>query len=213
VGAAWVATGHTADDQAETVLHRLLRGAGLQGLRGVAARRTLAPGVTLLRPLLERTRAEVTTYLQCLGRPARIDTSNFDRRYTRNRIRHELLPLLTREYNPAVNRVLARLAAQADEAYREEAERAAALLVAAEHPSAGEVRVLARAPLIAAPRRLVRAAFRLLWEREGWPTAGMSYDAWERVAAVAFGETAGVDLPSGLRVRGRTNVIQVSRAV
>ena len=60
----FVVTGHTADDQAETVLHRLLRGTGLPGLAGIAARRPLAAGVTLVRPLLRVTRAELLDYLR-----------------------------------------------------------------------------------------------------------------------------------------------------
>src|SRR5207237_1638397 len=109
VGARWVATGHTADDQAETVLHRLLRGTGLQGLRGIAARRDLEPGVGVVRPLLQTTRGEVIAYLDGLGHPYRVDATNSDLSYTRNRIRAELLPLLAARYNPAVVRVLARL--------------------------------------------------------------------------------------------------------
>src|SRR5262249_46014861 len=87
-GARWVATGHTANDQAETVLHRLLRGTGLQGLRGIAARRELEPGVGVVRPLLRATRADVLAYLGGLGQPYRHDSSNEDRRQTRNRIPH-----------------------------------------------------------------------------------------------------------------------------
>src|SRR5436189_3233901 len=93
-GAAWVATGHTADDQAETVLHRLLRGTGLKGLAGIPARRALAPGVDVVRPLLKVRRAEVLAFLQETGQRFRQDTSNVDPRFTRNRIRHELLPSL-----------------------------------------------------------------------------------------------------------------------
>src|SRR5438552_4088058 len=62
--APFIATGHTADDQAETVLHRLLRGTGLKGLRGIAPRRTLAPGVELIRPLLGATRLQVLAYVK-----------------------------------------------------------------------------------------------------------------------------------------------------
>src|SRR5205085_7843751 len=65
--APWIATGHTADDQAETVLHRLLRGAGLKGLRGIAPRRELATGIELVRPLLPVTRAEVSAFLAEIG--------------------------------------------------------------------------------------------------------------------------------------------------
>src|SRR5262249_25956730 len=100
-GAGWVATGHTADDQAETVLHRLRRGTGLRGLCGIPVRRPLAPGIEVVRPLLRVTRAQVLNYLRALGQDFREDRSNSDPRFTRNRIRHELLPLLAEHYNPA----------------------------------------------------------------------------------------------------------------
>jgi len=93
-GARWIATGHTANDQAETILHRLLRGSGLKGLRGIAEKRQLFPGLWLMRPLLSVTRAEVMSYLQAEEQDFKQDSSNLDRRLTRNRIRHELLPSL-----------------------------------------------------------------------------------------------------------------------
>ena len=105
-GARWIATGHTANDQAETILHRLLRGAGLKGLRGIAEQRPLAEGVNLIRPMLGVTRTEVVNYLQVKGQAFRQDSSNFDRRLTRNRIRHELLPLLRKKYQPALDRII-----------------------------------------------------------------------------------------------------------
>jgi tRNA(Ile)-lysidine synthase len=208
-GAAWVATGHTADDQAETVLHRLLRGTGLQGLRGVAGRRDLAPGVGLVRPLLQTTRAEVRAYLESLGQPFRVDSSNSDLTRMRNRIRHELLPHLAARYNPAVASVLARLAAQADERFRDEEAAAAALLAAAERPRAGGLLVFDAALLAAAPRRLVRAALRQAWARERWPVDGLTFGAWERLAGLAFGEGTAVDLPGPVRARRRERVLQI----
>src|SRR5439155_14258978 len=63
-GAAWIATGHSADDQAETVLHHFLRGSGLQGLAGMAECRRLVPGVALVRPLLTIRRRELLAYLE-----------------------------------------------------------------------------------------------------------------------------------------------------
>src|SRR5207249_9959188 len=86
-GAAWVATGHTADDQAETVLHRLLRGTGLRGLAGIPRRRELAPGIVLVRPLLSVRRVELLGYLAQLVQTYCEDRSNRERRYTRNRRR------------------------------------------------------------------------------------------------------------------------------
>jgi tRNA(Ile)-lysidine synthase len=186
-----------------------LRGAGLRGLRGIAARRRLAPDVTLVRPLLTATRAEVLAYLDAVGQTYREDSSNLDPAFTRNRIRHQLIPLLAAEYNPEIVAGLGRLAAQAEEAYAAEEEQACALLKAAELPCAGGVLVFDAAALTAAPRTRVRELFRLVWEREGWPMGQMSFDAWERVAAVALGEAAAADLPGGLHIHRRGRVVQV----
>jgi tRNA(Ile)-lysidine synthase len=211
-GARWVATGHTADDQAETVLHRLLRGAGLQGLRGIAARRELAPGIELIRPLLGVSRAEVLAYLNAIGQPYREDRSNLDRDYTRNRIRHELLPLLARAYNPQMAALLGRLAEQAEEMYREQEAQARRLLAEAELPRAGAVLVFDRQRLAAEPRQRVREMFRLVWAREGWPSGAMSFAHWDRVAAAALGEISEAELPGGLHVRCRERVVQLGPA-
>src|SRR5436309_2991153 len=79
-----------------------------------------APGVVVVRPLLHVTRGQVLTFLNALGQDFREDASNADPRYTRNRIRHELLPHLAEHYNPAVVAVLGRLAEQAAEVQGEE---------------------------------------------------------------------------------------------
>jgi tRNA(Ile)-lysidine synthase len=208
-GAAWVATGHTADDQAETVLHRLLRGSGLRGLRGIAACRPLAAGVSLVRPLLYSTRAEVLDLLHSLGQTYREDATNRDCQRTRSRLRHELIPLLAQKGNPAVVRVLGRLAAQAGEWFMALEEDARELLAAAERPRAGRLVVLDRATLAAAPRHRVCEAFRLLWDREGWPAGAMGHASWNRLAGVAQGEAAGLDLPGGVHVRRRERVVVV----
>jgi tRNA(Ile)-lysidine synthase len=212
-GLSRVATGHTADDQAETVLHRLLRGTGLQGLRGIAARRELETGVELVRPLLRATRADVLAYLGALGQPYRHDSSNDRLDRTRNRIRHELLPHLAEHYNPGVVALLGRLAEQADEAWREERDAAAELLRRAELPRAGALLVFDRAALAAAPRRLVRAALRLAWEREGWPVGGMGYEDWQRLADLIQAGDRAADLPGRVRARCRGRVLQLGRGV
>jgi len=100
--AAAVVLAHHADDQAETVLMRLLRGSGMTGLSGMAFRNTRG----YVRPLLEISRAEIEQYLLGLGLQWRDDASNSDMIYLRNRIRHQLLPLLE-EYNPAIRSCLA----------------------------------------------------------------------------------------------------------
>jgi tRNA(Ile)-lysidine synthase len=211
-GARWVLTGHTANDQAETVLHRLLRGTGLQGLRGIAARRDLERGVSVVRPLLGATRAVVLGYLAELGQPYRHDQSNDNLDLTRNRIRRELLPQLETWYNPSIVPILTRLAEQADEAFRDDQAAAARLLRNSERPRAGETIVLDCAPLLSAPRRLVREMFRLVWRREDWPMAAMDYPAWDLLAALVLGETSAADLSGGVRAVRRERVVQIGRA-
>ncbi|BCS54504.1 tRNA lysidine(34) synthetase TilS [Geobacter sp. SVR] len=97
-----VALAHHADDQAETVLMRLLRGSGTRGLSGMPFRN----GHGFIRPLLEITRSEIVAHLEHCGLTWREDASNADMDFLRNRIRHELLPLLE-SYNPAVRERLA----------------------------------------------------------------------------------------------------------
>jgi tRNA(Ile)-lysidine synthase len=103
-----VATAHTLDDQAETVLHRLLRGAWTEGLAGIHPVIACPVGV-ILRPFLEARHAEIAEWLRSIEQPWREDASNEDRSFTRNRIRHELLPQLA-QYNPRIEEQLAHLA-------------------------------------------------------------------------------------------------------
>ena len=104
-----VATGHTLDDQAETVLYRAARGAGPRGLRGILATRTIVPGVRLVRPMLGLRREEVLAYLRRRRLPFVADSSNADPRFARNRIRREVLPALETA-RPGAARHLAALA-------------------------------------------------------------------------------------------------------
>jgi tRNA(Ile)-lysidine synthase len=106
-GAARVALGHQADDQAETVLFRVVRGTGLAGLAGIPYART-----PFIRPLLDVTRAMIARYLARRSLPFVEDPSNADPRYARTRVRHRLLPLLAEE-NPRVSEALVALAAAA----------------------------------------------------------------------------------------------------
>jgi len=96
LGARWVALGHTADDQLETVLFNLLRGAGIHGLAGMPRSRPVVLGsvVRIVRPLIDFTRSDLIEYLGVLGQAWRTDHTNLDLTYTRNRIRHELVPAL-----------------------------------------------------------------------------------------------------------------------
>lgn len=113
-GAAAAATGHTATDQAETVLMRLARGSGVDGLAGIAASRELAPGIRLIRPLLDVTREDVVAYCADRGIAYREDATNADLERSRAFARHELLPRLER-VSPGASSNLARTARLADD--------------------------------------------------------------------------------------------------
>ncbi len=112
-----LAVGHTADDQVETVLMHLLRGAGPSGLRGMLPRTTLnawigaieAPGLTVIRPLLEQKRSQTVAHCASRGLSPLQDPSNQDLRFFRNRLRHALIPQL-REYSPGIEEALLRTA-------------------------------------------------------------------------------------------------------
>jgi len=111
-----IATAHTLDDQAETVLMRIVRGTGSRGLAGIAPAHAARH---LVRPLLTTTRREVEAYLKAKSQCWREDSSNLDLDHTRNRIRHTLLPLLEQEFNPAIRQTLSDLAnlSQAEDDY------------------------------------------------------------------------------------------------
>ena len=110
-GAAVVAVGHTLDDQAETILHRIVRGTGLRGLSGIPERRVLSWDPPVLW-FARCSRSRVNRFARAWARsdqPYREDASNADLARTRARIRHDLLPRLAREYNPRIAEALVRL--------------------------------------------------------------------------------------------------------
>ena len=119
-GAKAVALGHTADDQAETILLHLLRGSGLHGLRGMselAAWPWPEPEAAplLFRPLLMAAKADTAAYCKSVGQTYRQDSGNYMWRFTRNRVRLDLMPRLARDYNSRVGQALVRLARAASE--------------------------------------------------------------------------------------------------
>ncbi len=110
-----IATGHTRSDQAETVLYRILRGSGLAGLSGILP----VTNEQVVRPLLELDRSEIECWLRKRNITWRDDETNQDRSYARNRLRHEILPLLRDNFNPRLDESLASMAtlAQDEERY------------------------------------------------------------------------------------------------
>jgi tRNA(Ile)-lysidine synthase len=211
-GARYVATAHTADDQVETVLHNLLRGTGLAGLAGIPRLRQLTAAATLVRPLLAVTRAEVLDFLNSLGQPYREDASNRSLDYTRNRIRHELLPLLAREYNPHVRNALLRLGQLAGEADDEINALAGDVLTQIQQPIAYGVE-LAIEPLSRHSNFLARAMLKSAWQQQGWPLQDMSFEKWEQLLAIcrAADSPPAQIFPGGIRAEKEGGVLRLSR--
>ena len=194
LGLEVVATGHTADDVAETALLNLSRGAGLRGLASIPPVRD-----GLVRPLIERTRPEVLGYLAGLGQPYRTDPTNLSGKYARNRVRLEVLPVLE-EIHPGAAANLARAASLA----REDLEALEALAGVALETRGTEV-VLAREALQALSPALRRHAVRLAYARAlpGAPPPESKHVKAVLALAEAAPGTRSLDLPGGVVAVGR----------
>ncbi len=186
-----IATAHTLDDQAETVLLKFLRGAGTRGLAGIYPSLEVSTGnpVRIVRPMLRVTRNEVESYLTSLGQPWREDESNLDHRFARNRARHELLPLLERDYNPNLRRVLSDTAdlSRADEDYWQ-------ALVEREFESRAQTRQISLNNFRELPLALQRRLLRRLAETQDLT---LEFEHVERLLRCALGDTHRTELPGG----------------
>jgi len=176
-----VSVAHTADDRVETMLHHLLRGTGLAGLRGMKTSRPLAEGITLVRPLLGVHRATIESWLAEIGQEYRTDATNADESRTRNRIRHTLLPSLEREFGPQVRGAFLRLAEQADELQSAIEKEAHRILESSVTDESADICRLDCRLLNGQPRHMVREVFVAIWRRKNWPRQRMGFDDWDRL--------------------------------
>ncbi|MDP9050182.1 MAG: tRNA lysidine(34) synthetase TilS [Acidobacteriota bacterium] len=210
-----VLTAHTLDDQAETVLMKLLRGAWTEGLSGIHPV-VIVPHPSrlgrIIRPLLGVRHADLEDFLRSQKQTWRTDSSNTDQAFTRNRVRHHLLPIL-REFNPALDQTLANLAelAREDEArWQSELNRMLPHVLLPGKPVRGGGRSVSTAPGeasvaidlerlrgfdLALRRRVVRAAARQLGAR-------LTFDDTARILALAgFGDDPTVAARPGSRIQ------------
>ncbi|MDG3006043.1 tRNA lysidine(34) synthetase TilS [Paludisphaera mucosa] len=181
-GASAVAVGHTRDDLAETILQRIVRGTGLRGLAGIPARRPLAAGVALVRPLLGVSRREIRDELARLGQSFREDPTNGDVARTRARIRHDLIPRLEADYNPQVVAAIVRLGRHAA-ADRRLLDAVVGSLSASVVREAGPDRIVFDARAAAGLDQLLAAeVVRRAWRAADWPERAMTASRWGRIA-------------------------------
>lgn len=211
-GASSIATAHTANDSAETILFHLLRGTGLAGLRGIARSRRMARGVRLIRPMLDVTRADVLAYLAEIDQSFREDPTNANLAMTRNRLRHEILPELREAINPRVDEALARLARQAGEA-QGLLERIARRELKQSLIESGPSRIRIDTRTLARRRSIiVRETLRRAWRRANWPRQAMTADHWEALARLVR-EGGRRTLPGAVDARVRRGELTLSRVV
>lgn len=180
-GCTQIAIAHTRDDQAETVLHHLIRGTGIAGMRGIPRVRALQEELFLIRPMLELSRDDVVQYLKDCDQDFRTDESNTDLSFTRNRIRHQLIPLLKKEFNPNVAQAVHRLAQQAEEVTAVVAEQVDQILAAATLDQNRETWRLDCNVLQDVPDYLVRQCFLKIWQEMSWSRKRMGFDHWQRL--------------------------------
>lgn len=201
---AIAATGHTLNDQVETFFLKLARGSGPVGLSGIFPLRRnyqLPTPVTVIRPLLERSRDDVFAYLQRRGKPFRMDSSNLDLSLDRNWVRHELIPLLREKLNPELVHVVARtskLLREIEEFIAREVGKASRLAFFENEDSRG-VSIAALEllqPVI--QKGIIR---KLIYEEKG-DLSEITHQHVESILDLAKGESGReIHLPGGLRVR------------
>ncbi len=198
-GGQKLALAHHANDQAESVLMNLLRGSGLRGLGGIAPVRDDC----VIRPLLGIHRVEIESYCQDMGVPYRIDSSNLKLIYRRNKLRHQLIPLLQKEYSPGIIDILGRLAEQArseDELLEQLTQEAYEKVLQTEKTN--EI-ILDRQILSQQAVALVRRVLRLSWQKMQGTRRELTFGHIENlVRNMAGGGPERVwELPEGIRVR------------
>ncbi|MBL8013461.1 MAG: tRNA lysidine(34) synthetase TilS [Candidatus Omnitrophica bacterium] len=200
-----IALGHTADDLAETVLMRIIRGSGLQGLVGMEYKRTIND-VLILRPLLGVEKRSVYEYLQALNVPYCIDTTNSKTDFFRNKIRLELLPRLVKEYNPHMMQALVTLSNTSSADYSFLMTHASAIWD--EHvnfkSAAVCMNVSSARQWHPAMRRII---IRMAYERVKGDLNQLTFDHVTSVENLIFAEIAFVQLPAHVAVEKRKQMV------
>ena len=207
IGARHVAVGHTCDDQAETILHRLLRGTGLGGVAGMPATRELSEGVSLVRPLLHVRRQQTQDFLQSIGQNWREDESNKQLHFARNFLRHRVLAEVERGPYPAAVEALVRFGEQARVEMSSRLRKIDAVIEkSVEQKHDGKILIHQKG--IGDDSSIVPEALIEIWKRKGWPRQELSSKHLNQLTEMIFYEIFkgaaipnAVDLPGGIHAR------------
>lgn len=211
-GADVIATGHTLDDQAETVLMRLVKGASLKGVVGISPARPEGP-FRLIRPLAWTEKAAIRAYLDEHGLAYRIDSTNLQPVYFRNVVRAEIIPFLEK-YNPRLKRVLCNLAEHLREDFDFIDRERARIQPAIVRGGAGGVRIDLK-DLVVQPRALQKEILRAALEKAGGEIKKLSFKHWKDMEHFIRYKRKGnsLDLPGGIRVSRTATSLDFKRII
>ncbi len=202
----FLAVAHTANDQTETVLHHIIRGTGISGLQGIPSWRKLDDDLTLIRPMLSISRKSVENYLSEVGQEFRIDATNEDSQWTRNRIRNELLPQLRKDFNPKIDEALLRLASQSADISVTIDYMVNQILQKAIVDIASDAVRINSDELISLPRNLIRECFKSIWITKNWPRQRMGFTEWDKLAEITI-DGGSYTFPGTIQVEKRNQLL------
>ncbi len=197
LGIRYIATGHSADDQIETVLFRLLRGTGLGGLQGIPHLR-IAKGVSIVRPLLTTRRAEIIELLNEWEQPFCLDDSNNDNSYTRNFLRNEIIPKLADRFGKQFDNSILKLSRQASDQVELLDQLTDQLVRNFEIDSERTVSI-DRAKVRELHPLLIRHALNRIWGIAQFPQQGMNREKWMLLSSlITSTEPRSLQLPGNV---------------
>jgi len=209
-GATVIATGHTLDDQAETVLMRFIKGASLKGIVGISPARAHGK-FRVIRPLIELEKAEIARYLDDAGIPYRIDSTNAEPLYFRNVVRSEIVPFLEK-YNPRLKRSLFNLAEHLREDFEfiSREKRRVQKVMARRAGRGVELRLK---DIIVQPKAIQKEILRDSFERAGGEVKKLSFRHWKGVESLLkYGRRGNsIDLPGSVRASRTAELLVFER--
>lgn len=236
LGASYLLTAHHQDDQLETMIFRLFRGVGFDGLVGVERYRKIDDSLVLVRPMLGYSKKEILNYLANLKQEYREDSSNKSLVYSRNQVRNELVPVLNSIFPGKWQKALLRLSTlskeeskylekqvdrleeeiSADRLRREKTNRYL-LSIHAEDSTTRlidsiDVATIPAEPLQKADLVILRRFFRRMWENRRWSTVAMGYDEWQRLAVAVKNQTPTQQFPGNISLSfPQPDLVQLER--
>ena len=212
-GTPLIATAHHAADQAETILHNIIRGTGLRGLRGIPERRKLSESTELIRPMLNIKANEIYEYIQLRDITFASDETNTDCSFTRNRVRYVLMPLLQDNFNVQISDSLLRLAEQSQVLLQGLDAIAESLLTAAMLEQTPDLCRLDVTLLRSHAEPILRHALTVLWIRQGWSRRDMNSEHMLRLTSMLnHSVPPAIDLPGGVRAELRANLLVLRKS-